>query len=790
MAHSILIVDDEPTVVGVLETIANRQGYETRTAANGLEAIAKFREQPTDLVITDIRMPGMDGLALTKEVKKIDPHTQVIILTGHATLDIAVTAFKDHEAFDFLTKPQNRDDLLKVISKALEYGDLLRQNEQLMAKLHRRQTRLEDQNKKLRQTQKALEASRGRYQDLYDNAPVGYLTVNESMEVIEANQRAAELLQKELDHLLGHPFEDLIEPSSRDAYQTWCQNLMQHTSHSCEMIMGRSKSGPFTAQIEARKTTDLESGLFQTRIILTDISHRKQAEEALRKSETRFRSFVESLQGIAYQEQPDGSPIFFHGAVKAITGYSEEDFTQRRPSWTDIIHPEDRSLVDTTRERIHSEIDNILTIEYRIRHRNGKWRWLREHIQNTSVSNGTPYGVQGVIFDITGYKDLQNQIMESRRLDAIATLAGGVAHQFNNALAGLVGFLELLQMDLKKSGTTSSHVDPIFAQIERMANLTQQLLAYAKGGQYEPAKVCLADFVDVSLSLIRNRVRKEIRLETDLPTDTLWVSADTTQMQMVLLALVENAAEAIEGAARIRLATRNVEFDLEQVKDHPQRRSGRYVCLSISDEGCGMDEATLKKIFDPFFTTKFIGRGLGLSAVYGIISNHMGWLEITSQVGQGTDVRIYLPAVDPVPDKKPELKSRIADGQGATVLVIEDEAQLMRATRQRLAKLNFKPLEASTGQKAIDVLKAHKETIDVVLLDMRLPDIDGDKLYHQMLKVKPDLKIVLCSGYAIDEPVKELLQAGAHGFLQKPFSIAVLSEKLRTAIGGSGKAPE
>lgn len=649
----ILVVDDEPSVVGIIETILSREGYQVVTASDGQTAVGAFRDNPMDLVITDIRMPGMDGLQVLESVKKIDIHVPVVVLTGHATLDLAIAALKDHGAFDFLTKPQNTDNLLRVVVKALEYGTLRRQNAQLMETLRKRQIELEEQNQTLRTFQRELETSRHRYLDLYNNAPVGYLTVDTNGMIIEANEMAAEILCQPVAELINSPFAGLVAAKDLTVFEDCRQGIAGEGTHSCELVMLRPEEKSFQAQIEAKAIHNSAKGISQIRIIITDI---------------------------------------------------------------------------------------------------------------------------------TRYKLLQAQILESRRLDAIANLAGGVAHQFNNALAGLMGYIELLKMDIEYCGQTSPHFKTVFDQIERMAHLTQQLLAYAKGGQYSPAEISLTDFVDSALNLICSRVPERIRLETDLSTDTGYVSADITQLQMVLLALVENATEAIQEKGRIRLTTRNVSFSSEDIDLHPNRKEGVFVSMIITDEGCGMDEATLKKVFDPFFTTKFIGRGLGLSAVYGIISNHGGWLEIDSESGKGTEVRIYLPAVRAVPPKKDKTAEAVTTGDGATVLVVEDEEPLMRATRQRLSRLNFKILEATTGRAAMELIKSNPGHIDAVLLDMRLPDIDGAKLYHEMLALRPELKIILCSGFAIDEPVKALLNQGAYGFLQKPFSLAALSEKLKEMI--------
>ncbi|MCP4745155.1 MAG: response regulator [Desulfobacteraceae bacterium] len=782
MAQHIIVADDESDVLEVLQKILSKAGYKVSCASRGDEAVELFKKHHADCVITDIRMPGMDGMDVLKTIKSITPNVPVIILTGHATLDMAVLALKDLGAYDFLTKPQSRSDLLRVTAMALEHGRLVNENDRLMEQLQNRQDSLEDQNQELRITQKALESSRHRYQDLYHNAPVSYVTVDSAGLIIEANHRAAELLQKKPGELDQQPFINFVAPENIDSYACCVNAIRENHSISCEITMHRTDGSKFEAQIEAKSIFDPNKGQPQTLIILSDITERKLAEVALKNSEARFRSFIQSLKGIAYQQKTDGTPIFFHGAVESITGYSIDDLQKAEPAWQELIYPNDRHIFDTMRSDINAKEEKFLSIEYRIQDIKGQLRWVREHAQNICCINGESSALQGIIFDITDYKQLQAQIMEARRLDSIATLAGGVAHQFNNALAGLVGYVELLHMDIKKIGKSSENISAIFEQVKRMANLTQQLLAYAKGGQYEAHHINLAEFVDSALSLIRENVPGNIRIETDLSTNTGFVNADTTQLQMVLLALVKNAAEATEGPGRIRVCARNENFSANQLTDHPKLTAGQYVLLEVSDEGCGMDENTLKKVFDPFFTTKFIGRGLGLSAVYGIIDCHGGWLNIESKPAKGTNVRIYLPKVQPARSPKIDPPAETSNGQGATILVVEDETQLMKAIHQRLSRLNYKPLGAATGQQATDLLESYQGVIDAVLLDMRLPDIDGDKLFHKLIAIRPNLKIILCSGYAIDEPVKKLLKAGAYGFLQKPFSLVVLSEKLTNVI--------
>ena len=263
-----------------------------------------------------------------------------------------------------------------------------------------------------------------------------------------------------------------------------------------------------------------------------------------------------------------------------------------------------------------------------------------------------------------------------KRADSISTLAAGIAHQFNNALVGIVGNIELLKMDLPEDENIDKYLETMETSVRRMAHLTDQLLAYARGGKYQPKTICLSDFVEHSLPLIQHGMDSAIHLETDLSGGISYIEADPTQIQMVLSAVVTNASEAIDGPGCIRITTRNQWIDEELAKLHPDLRPGYYVCLTIEDDGKGMDEETRSRLFEPFFTTKFQGRGLGMAAVYGIVRHHHGWISVDSEVGRGTVISIYLPASEVELEEAEGAEMEVDKGPGP-LLVIEDEGAVM-----------------------------------------------------------------------------------------------------------------
>jgi len=315
------------------------------------------------------------------------------------------------------------------------------------------------------------------------------------------------------------------------------------------------------------------------------------------------------------------------------------------------------------------------------------------------------------------------------------------------------------------------------SSVHRMSSLTDQLLAYAKGGKYQPKYLRLDHFVIKTLTLLQHNLNPKIRVETVSPKDISHINADYTQMQIVLSAILANANEAIEDEGLIKITAGNKDLDEDFTKQHPGLNPAPYVCLTIEDDGTGMDEETRNRIFEPFFTTKFQGRGMGMAAVYGIVKNHDGWIFVDSELGKGTTVRIYLPAIEIEVEKAKNAEIEVVKRSG-TILLIEDEDLVIEIIREMLDMSGYRVLVAKTGKDAIHITETFDGDIDLALLDIKLPDMEGGKVYPLIMEARPNLKVIVCSGFSIEGPAQKILDSGAQDFIQKPFSLATLSEKL------------
>lgn len=377
----------------------------------------------------------------------------------------------------------------------------------------------------------------------------------------------------------------------------------------------------------------------------------------------------------------------------------------------------------------------------------------------------------------TGNRSLNNNQNHCSQ-EMVTNLAGGIAHQFNNALVGITGSVELLRMDMSDGEKIARHFDRIEASVKRMTSLTNQLLAYAQGGKYHPRKVSLNHLIDETLFQVRRHLNNHITIETDLQKPIDRVIVDENQMKMVISALVTNAAEAISETGQIKVKTKSEQVCINDTGTEKQS----LVHLIVEDNGQGMNEAVKQRVFEPFFSTKMKGRGLGMAAVHGIVLNHGGWISIDSEADMGTKIHITLPGImeDHIEDvRKDDLKPfEIFQ----TILIIEDEETVMDVLLAFLKKSGYRVLMARTGQEAIDIANKHGSQIDLALLDIELPDMGGNIVYQHLLEICPDIKVVVCSGYSIGGPVQEVLESGAQGFIQKPFSYSALSQILNDII--------
>jgi PAS domain S-box-containing protein len=562
------------------------------------------------------------------------------------------------------------------------------------------------------------------------------------------------------------------------------------TGHGDEGLAVKAmKSGAFDYVVKSGSFFELIPELIRKALRDSELKAKmRQAEEQVRESEEKYRAILEGMEEGYYEVDLSGKFTFFNDAMLELGGYSRDGFIGT--NYREYSDEDTAEEVYQVYNKVYTTGRPVKGFEWKLRRKDGTKGYVEASVSLTKDSKGDPIGFRGVVRDVTERKlreeekmRLKEKLQQAQKMEAVATLAGGIAHQFNNALTSITGHTGLLEMEYPQDERIMEYAKAMKQSALRMAHLTSQLLAYARGGKYNPQTMLLSNFVEGTLPIIQHILDPDIRLETDLPPDVMNVEVDRTQMQMVLSALIANSNEAIDPPGRIRISTRNMDLDKEFTKDHPGLKPGPYVCLSIEDDGNGMDEETKNRIFEPFFTTHFMGRGLGMAAVYGIVRNHDGTITVDSEPGKGTVVNIYLPAVEAREEVVLRSETELARGEG-TILVIEDEEPLMKMFRQILEMLGYRVLQARTGKEAVEIARTFDGDIDLALLDIKLPDMEGGRVYPLIMEVRPNLKVIVCSGYSIEGPAQEILDAGAQAFIQKPFSISTLAEKLKEVLEG------
>jgi PAS domain S-box-containing protein len=416
-------------------------------------------------------------------------------------------------------------------------------------------------------------------------------------------------------------------------------------------------------------------------------------------------------------------------------------------------------------------------------------KWLDVRAYPLLDEDGTITRVIEHLRDITEDKHnemkrlrMERQLQHAQKLESLGTLAGGVAHDFNNLLMGIQGRASLMSIELKANHQHHEHISAIMEYIKSATDLTKQLLGIAHGGKYEVRAIEINDLVEKGISMF-GRTKKEIRIYTKYTDPSMVVVVDRSQIEQALLNIYVNAWQAMPKGGELYVETSAVSLDGAFCKPH-NTEPGPYVKISVTDTGIGMSEATRQRVFDPFFTTKKKGRGtgLGLASAYGIIKNHEGIITVDSSVGEGSSFNIFLPVSDQKVEQEKMANNKVIKGT-EIILLVDDEQIIRDVGKAMLEKLGYQVITVDSGEGALDIVKEKGEKIDIVLLDMIMPGLDGGKTFDQIRKLQPAMPVILSSGYSINGQANDIMSRGCNGFIQKPFHISELSQKIRATIG-------
>jgi PAS domain S-box-containing protein len=755
----ILILEDVPMDAELVEYELARASipFEARCVDTREDFVGALDDFRPDLILSDYTLPRFDGMAALSLARERAPATPFLIVTGSVNEETAVGCMKAG-ATDYLLKSN-----LARIGPAIEAA----------------LARVQSKSEKAR-AEAALRQSEANLRAIFNTSLQAFVLVGRNGSIQALNPTAREWAGRITGRRLheGDRIHDFI-PDAADAFH----QALAGEARSAERCLPDQDGTERWYETTHAPVVDEHGEVIGVCLNARDVSERKQAEQALRDSEARYRDLFDNASDLVCSTTLEGRFLYVNPAWHAAMGSTDESLASRR--FPDLVHPDSleryRDVVDRAKAgETPGHVDLVLLTTA------GVPLTLEGNISCTT-SDGGPPRLRGIYRDVTERKRVEEQLRRAERMQAAGRLAGGVAHEVNNMMTGVIGFSEFLMRSLDPTDPRRTEVTEIIKAGTRAADVTRQLLAFTRQQFLRPEKLSINAVVRDLEKMLRRVLGEDHRFDLALAPEAGEIRADRGQLEQVLVNLMLNARDAMPARGRVTIATAAVELDdtYAQRHDGVTLARGEYVQLSLSDTGVGMERDVQARIFEPFFTTKPVGQGtgLGLSTVYGIVKQSDGFVWVYSEPGLGTTFKIYLPRVGaahtpPLPaDRTPATR-----GGAETILIVEDE-DLVRALASRsLRERGYRVVEARQGADAIRQLEDEAAEVDLVITDVVMPEMGGRELARRLAELRPSLPVLFISGYTGEDVIQRgLLEPGAP-FQQKPFTPDGLARKVREML--------
>jgi len=771
----VLLVEDSADDALLLEREIRRGGFDlsltrVENEAQFLSAIS----QAWDVVVSDYVLPRFTALGVLRHLRHLRLDIPTIVISGTVTESELIEAMKAG-AHDYVQK-QNLSRLVVAIRR--ELGE---------AAGRRRRREAED----------ALREAQERFRFVVENT-------GDVVYRLRFPDMVYDYVSPGIERLTGYGPREINGIGLNGIVVSVTDTTgMPLTPETLEWARHIEQSGEFYADYQVRtkdgKLKWLADHSFpwrdgQGRLLgavgtLMDVTDRKEAEKALRRSEEYYRSLIENASDPIVVLDDAGTVLYESPALEKMLGWRPEE--RRGRSGLELLPEEDRPQLIQTVGRLLREAGATELIETRARHRDGSWRSIEAVAKSRTDADGKRTIVINVR-DLTVRKDLEAQLNQAQKMEAIGRLAGGVAHDFNNLTTAILGYSELMLRKLGAEDPLRRHVAEVTRAAERAAALTRQLLAFSRKQLLQPRVLDVAEVLEHSRGLLERLIGEDIELVTRGDPGVGRVRADPVQLDQVILNLAVNARDAMPRGGTLVLEASNADLDEDYAHEHVTVRPGRYVMLAVSDTGHGMDKETQERIFEPFFTTKDKGKGtgLGLSTVYGIVQQSGGYVWVYSEAGRGTTFKIYLPRVEeeadqPAPASEPVAVRAVVS---ETLLLVEDEGSVRELLRELLESAGYSVLEASRPAEALELARSHPAPIQLLITDVVMPEMTGPELARHLAQIRPGLRMLFLSGYTEGVVVDKGLLGDGANFLQKPFTTDALEAKVREVLDGPAPA--
>ena len=626
----------------------------------------------------------------------------------------------------------------------------------------------------------ALRDSEERFRLFMDNSPTIAWIKDEQGRYVYISKAAEKRYNIDAKQVLGRTDADLL-PESFEIPQTNDQFVLRagHPIHFTEERI--APDGLYNCWLNSKFPFKNSDGKWFVAGIGLDITEQKRNEKALHASETRFRDLAEMLPEGVFETDTALNLTFTNQQAYTMFGYSKQDFEKGLNAF-DMIAPEDRARAAENIGKVIRQSDLGLNEYCGLRKDGTVFPMLIR--SSPVVSQGGVSGLRGIILDITERKRFEEKLQQVQRMESLGKLAGGIAHDFNNILTSVIGRSELLLGTLPPDSHEYQSAKEIFTAGKRGSDLVKQILAFSRQPEHETQVVRIEDALQETLMFARATIPANIEISSDIQCTCGWVVADPTQLQRIAINLITNAYDAVApDSGKIAVSLIETEIRCGDAA-FSSLKPGPYALLSISDNGCGIEPAILDKIFEPYFTTKAQGKGtgLGLAVVFGIVKAYQGDIQVHSELGKGTTFKVYLPLTQKEAERVPETESATCQTGKEKILLVDDEDQIACLEALMLEKLGYTVTSHTSSADALKTFQSDPYAFDLVITDMTMPEMTGDHLASEILSIRPEMPVIICTGYSDRFTGDKVSNLGVRGLLMKPFDLPMMARVVREVL--------
>ncbi len=761
----VLLVEDNPGDADLIMELLPAHGpvlFEIECVARLSEALERVISNRFDIILLDLSLPDSDGLETLRAMRRHGAELPIVVLTGNNDERMALSAIQEG-AQDYLVKGlPDKSQLARAIKYAVER----------------------------KQAEERVRTSEAKYRQLHESMMDAFCRIDLSGRIIESNGVFMNMLGYKADELYRLAFDEITPPQWHASESAIIdqQVLLRGYSDVYEKEFLRKDGTLVTAELRMVLLKDKNGHPAGMWAIIRDITGRKRAEASLKSSEEFIRSILYSVDESFVVIDRNYRIISANRAFCEQSGMSLEEVTGRYCYNISHHMPQPCSEVyqDCACKRTFETGEPAVFVET-ITGKSGKQIHLEKKTYAMKDESGNINSVIEIVNDITEKINLENQVRQSQKMEAIGTLAGGIAHDFNNILTAILGYGHIIKTKMGPDDPLRLYIEHMLEGADRAAHLTKDLLIFSRKQISEKKPVDLNDIISKVEKFLVRIIGEDIKCRVMLQKDPIVVHADLHQLEQVLMNLATNARDAMVKGGDLIISAEQISVDNDFVLMHGFGNTGSYALLTISDTGEGMDEKTREKIFEPFFTTKAVGKGtgLGLAVAYGIIKEHDGFINVYSEPGKGTTFKIYLPVIksDVCEENKVLVEEPLVHGS-ETILLAEDDAPTRQLISIVLKKWGYTVIEANNGKDAVKKFMENKDTINLLLFDLIMPEMNGNEANEAIKAIRSGVKAIYLSGYAPDIIRLKVLPESGVELIYKPILPNTLLKKVRSLLDG------